>query len=66
MSGVYETNVSRAISVIIIIIIRDLMTEMVLEMLVSYRHLTQLIAQEDFIEFSCWESSRLYIYIIIC
>jgi hypothetical protein len=32
--------------------------EMVLETLVSYRHLMQLMAQEDFIKFSCWKSSR--------
>jgi hypothetical protein len=44
----YETNILRTISVVII---RDLilMTEMVLKTLVSYRHLTQLIAQEHFI-----------------
>jgi hypothetical protein len=47
----YEADVSRTIS--IIIIIRDLMmmmmmmmTEMVIETSVSYRHLTQLIAQK--------------------
>jgi hypothetical protein len=31
-------------------------TEMVLETSVQYRHLTQLIAREDLIEFSCCES----------
>jgi hypothetical protein len=33
-------------------------TEMVLETSVHYRHLTRLIAREDFIEFSRRESSR--------
>jgi len=35
-----------------------MMTKMVLETSVQYRHLTQLIAWEDFIEFSPCESSR--------
>jgi hypothetical protein len=43
----YETDVSGAISVVIII--REI---------VSYRHLNLLIAREDFIEFSRRESSR--------
>jgi hypothetical protein len=36
------------------------MTEMVFEMLVQYKHLTQLIAREDYIKFSCHESSKTY------
>jgi len=35
-------------------------TKMVLKTLVQYRHLTRLLAQEDFIEFSCHKSSRTY------
>jgi len=38
-----------------------MMTDMILETSVSYRHLTWLIAQEDFIEFSHRESSTSYI-----
>jgi len=37
------------------------MIEMVLETSVQYRHLTRLIAREDFIEFICRESSGSYI-----
>jgi hypothetical protein len=43
----YETDVSRTISVRIIPIMR---TEMVLETSVSSRRLTRLIAREDFIK----------------
>jgi len=43
-----------------------MMTEMALETSVSYRHLTQLIAREDFIEFSRHESSRTYNFRLIC
>jgi hypothetical protein len=35
-----------------------MMIEMVLETSVSYIHLTQLIARENLIEFSCHESSK--------
>jgi hypothetical protein len=35
-----------------------MITDMVLETSVQYRHLTQLIVREDFIEFSRLESSR--------
>jgi hypothetical protein len=38
-----------------------IMTEMVLKTSVPYRQLMQLIAWEDFIEFSCCESSSTYI-----
>jgi hypothetical protein len=40
-----------------------MMTEMALETLVQYVHLTRLIDREDFIEFSCRYSSGTYITI---
>jgi hypothetical protein len=38
-----------------------MMTTMVIKTPVPYRHLMQVIAQEDFIKFSHCESSRTYI-----
>jgi len=38
-----------------------MMTETVLETWISYRYLTQLIAQKDCIDFSRSESSRSYV-----
>jgi hypothetical protein len=37
-----------------------MMTEMDIETLVYYVHLTRLIAQEDFIKFTCRESTKIY------
>jgi hypothetical protein len=64
------TDVSRTISVIVIII-RDLMMTMmmiakvVLETSVQCRHLTRLTAREDFVEFSRRESSRTKILLLL-
>jgi len=38
-----------------------MMTEMDIEMSVYYVHLTWLIAQEDFIKFTCRKSTKTYI-----
>jgi hypothetical protein len=49
----FETNISRTISVHInrdLIISLMMGTEIVLKTSVSYRHLTQLIAREDFMK----------------
>jgi len=45
-----------SISVIIM-----MMTKVDIEMLVYYVHLTRLIAREDYIKFTCHESTKTYI-----
>ena len=45
-----------------------MMAEVFLEMLVylPFNHLTQLLAQENFIEFICCESFKLYVAVMCC
>jgi hypothetical protein len=58
-----ETNVSKTISFLVLRLVELMWTEMVFKMLVSteLNHLTQLIAQENFIILTHWESIKSYI-----